>query len=131
MPMTEKDSFSNVTTAEFGGSRSIDVDGAAWAWRERKISRETLGRLGVVCGTEYFGDAKQKLPCFKFPYEDGGWKARAFPGKHFTSKPGLDVTFWGLRDVLNGSLKSVDIVGGGFARCALVESGISPPSVLA
>ena len=126
-----KDSSSRVITAAFGGMRRIDDAAAAWVLQERKISRETLERLGVGCGTAFFPDARQQLPCIMFPYEEGTWKARAYPAKAFTSKTGLHVTFWGLRDVLNGPLDRVYVVEGEFDRCALVEAGIDPARVLA
>lgn len=129
--MTAKGSSSNVITARFQDMQRLDDAAAAWCLQERKISRETLERLGVGCGTAYFGDVKQQLRCVMFPYEEGTWKARAYPTKAFTSKVGMEVTFWGLREVLNGPLDRIYVVEGEFDRCALVEAGISPDRVLA
>lgn len=126
-----KGSSSNVTIATFGGMQRINDAAAAWCLQERKISRETLERLGVGCGTAYFGEVRQQLACIMFPYEEGTWKARAMAQKAFTSKTGMEVTFWGLRDVLNGPLDRVYIVEGEFDRCALVEAGVEPNRVLA
>src|SRR5258706_10104099 len=110
--MTDKPSSSNVFTAAFGGMRRIDDAAAAWASKNRGISRETLERLNVGCGTVYFSEAEKQLPCVLFPYDGGGWKARSYPDKHFTSMKDMKVTFWGLRDVLNGPMERVYVVEG-------------------
>lgn len=129
--MKAKGSSSNVITAAFGGMQRIDEEAAGWVKRERKIGRETLERLNVGCGTVWFGDIRKNLRAIMFPYDCGGFKARAMDEKAFTSKPGMAVTFWGLSDVLNGSLDTVYIVEGEFDRCALVEAGIAADRVLA
>lgn len=126
----DKGSSSNVFIAQFGGMQRIDDEAAEWALKERRISRRTLERLSVGCGTEYFGEVRQQLRCIKFPYEEG-WKARAMSTKAFTAKVGTEVTFWGLRDVLNGPMTRVYIVEGELDRCALVEADVKPDSVLA
>ncbi len=129
--MKDRGSSSTVITAAFGGMRRIDDAASEWVLKNRNISRETLERLNVGCGTAFFGDAGKQLPCVMFPYDGGGWKARSYPDKYFTSQKDMKVTFWGLRDVLNGPLDRVYIVEGEFDRCALVEAGISPDRVLA
>lgn len=129
--MKKKRSSSHATTAGFEDTPKIGEEAAAWALRERSISRATLERLNVGSGTEFFGEVRSELDCIKFYYDDGGFKARAMGQKAFTSQSGMKANFWGLADVLSGALGAIYIVEGEFDRCALVEAGIPPDHVLA
>jgi twinkle protein len=121
-----KDPSSNVV-----GMQAMDDRTATWVQKERSISRETLDRLGVGSGTAFFPELQTNSPAVFFPYEDGGWKARAISEKGFVSRTGTEATFWGLRDVLNGPMDTVYIVEGEFDRCAMVEAGVKPNCILA
>ena len=126
-------SSSTATTAETSADllRHPRVVVGEWAERERKISVETLGKLHVASGTEYFGELQRKADCMKFIYPDGKWKARAVPEKAFTSQKGLTPSFWNLDAVLAGNAKRVYITEGELDACALVEVGIPADAVLA
>ena len=100
-----------------------------WAATERKISRETLGKLDVGCDTIWFPDADKKLPAIKFKYP-GGWKARAFPEKHFVSNKGFELSLWNLDRVLAARPNRVFITEGELDAIALVEAGVPPTEVL-
>jgi twinkle protein len=102
------------------------ISDAVVAWfRERGISVETLNRAQVASGT-----LKGKSYIF-YDYGDNGWKARTFPEKEFTAKPGFKPDFWGLPEVLAANPDLVFIVEGENDRLALIEAGISPYQILA
>lgn len=111
--------------AEPSGTRLSD-EAVAWA-KGRGISRPTLERLGVASGTAFFPDLNRKAPALFFPYPDG-WKARAFPEKSFVASKGLKMSFWGQTEAI-GSEK-IFITEGELDRCAMVEAGCDPRSVI-
>lgn len=103
---------------------------AAWAQTDRKISRATLERLGVVSGTAvFFPELGRKSDAVVFRYREG-WKARAVPDKAFVASKGLKMSFWGEDDVLQNKAETVYVVEGELDRCALVEAGLSPGEVM-
>lgn len=102
---------------------------AAWVQTERKIGRATLERLNVGSGTTWFPDADARLPAIFFRYAEG-WKARAFPEKHFVAGKGFKLAFWNLERVLAASPATVFIAEGEFDAVALAEAGISIDSLL-
>lgn len=110
--------------------RKISDDALTWLQNIRHISRETLAKLPVASGMAWFGELERRSPAVFFGYP-GGWKARAYPEKAFTSKPGGSFTFWNIEAVLNGPLEQVFITEGELDACALVEAGIPVDSVLA
>jgi twinkle protein len=116
------------TMAENSSTR-LSAEAAAWAQSERHLSRATLERLGVASGTAWFPDAGAKLSAIYFRYSDG-WKARAFPDKHFVAGKGFKLAFWNLGRVLRAAPATVFIAEGEFDVCALVEAGISEDAVL-
>lgn len=103
--------------------------GTLWARDKRRLSAETLDRLNVAFGTTFFPDAgaKHNAVFFKYP---NGWKARAFPEKHFVAGKGFKLAFWNLERVIKANPADVFIVEGELDACALVESGISQDQVL-
>lgn len=111
------------------GSSQISDAAAAWVLRERKISRSTLERLTVGSGTVFFPDAGEKLPAIFFRYPDG-WKARAFPEKHFVAGKGFKLSFWNIEAVIAANPQTVFITEGEFDALALVEAGIPADRVL-
>lgn len=106
----------------------ISADAVEWA-KSRTISAETLALLGVGSGTAFFPDAGKKLPAIYFKYPDG-WKARAYPEKHFVASKGFKLSFWNIERVLKASPEEVYIVEGELDACALVEAGIPVDRVL-
>jgi twinkle protein len=118
------------STAGIVGSRAeppkISAEAVAWA-KGRGISAETLGALGVGSGTAFFPDAGAKQPALFFRYAEG-WKARAFPEKHFVASKGFKLAFWNLENVIGS--KEVFIVEGELDACALVEAGVPANRVL-
>lgn len=119
-------------TADGQGAASIArlSDAAAqWALDERRISRGTLERLGVGSGTAFFPDAGAKHPALFFRFQEG-WKARSYPEKHFVAGKGFKLAFWNLDRVLAASPAEIYIAEGELDALALVESGVSPDSVL-
>lgn len=125
-----KDSSSSATIVDFPGTqRTLSPGAIEWLQSERRISPETLAKLPVASGTAYFQELKRKSDAIFFKYEDG-WKARAFPEKDFTAKPGTTAAFWNLANVLEASPEEVYIVEGEMDVCALVESGLDANSIL-
>lgn len=122
--------FSNagIAAGTAASSRTIAPEAVAWA-QERGISEQTLAQLGVASGTVFFPDAEQKLPAVFFPYPTG-WKARAYPDKHFVSSKGFQIAFWNLEPVLAANAKEVFITEGEMDACALVEAGVPSDRVL-
>ncbi|HMH99600.1 MAG TPA: DnaB-like helicase C-terminal domain-containing protein [Bradyrhizobium sp.] len=86
-------------------------------------------QLDVGSGTAFFPDVSEKLPAVFFRYAEG-WKARAYPDKHFVSGGGFKRSFWNLDRVLRGGSEVVYIVEGELDACALVEAGIPVSQVL-
>lgn len=111
-----------------GSSPKLSETAAAWA-AGRKISTETLALLGVASGTAFFPDAGAKSEALFFKYPEG-WKARAFPEKHFVAGKGFKLAFWNIDRVLAGRAGEVFIVEGELDACALVEAGVPPDRVL-
>lgn len=111
------------------GPRRLSERAAAWVGRQRRLSPGTLEQLGVGSGTTFFPDAGQKLEAIFFEYAEG-WKARAFPEKHFVAGKGFKLSFWNLEQVLRANPKRVFITEGEFDACALVEAGIPATEVL-
>lgn len=122
--MTEHVSIAG-TAASPAPSR-LGGDAIAWA-AKRGISRQTLERMGVVSGMEFFPDAGKKLPAVCFRYR-GGWKARSYPDKHFVAGKGFKLDFWNIERVLGS--ETVFIVEGEMDALALIESGIPIEQVL-
>jgi twinkle protein len=127
----EPGSSSNVITAHFADMpRPLSDAAVAWC-ATRKISRETLVKLGVASGTAYFpAELKARSEAVFFRYDDG-WKAHAFPAKDFVQKTGTKPAFWNLDTVLSGSKDTVYIVEGELDVCAMVESGFGVDEVIA
>ena len=132
-----RDSSGSATTADGRAASSLttlDAEAAAWAARARGLSRATLDRLGVVSGTVFFPDAERELSAVAFPYSwqgaPTGWKARAYPDKHFVSKSGGKYSFWNVDPVLAANPATVYITEGELDACALVEAGVPAEQVL-
>ena len=117
------------TVANTVQSLRISPEAVAWFATSRGISAPTLAQLDVASDTVWFPDADRKLPAIKFPFA-GGWKARAFPEKHFVAEKGFKLSFWNLERVLAAKTKIVFIVEGECDACALVEAGIPANAVL-
>jgi twinkle protein len=127
---TAMESCSTAGIVDITAARSSLSDLAAeWVRVSRKISRGTLERMGVASGTTFFRDAGDKQQAIFFKYPDG-WKARAFPEKFFTSSKGFKLAFWNIEQVIQANPKRVYITEGEFDALSLVESGVSPSSVL-
>lgn len=126
--MATKQNGSATTAAGPVGLR-LSETAAAWAERERRISRATLERLGVASGMAYFPDLERKAEALFFRYAEG-WKARAYPEKSFVAGKGTKLAFWGIDDVLASVPQRVLICEGELDRCAIVESGMPPNQVL-
>jgi twinkle protein len=116
----------DITAARQSGISDL---AAEWVRITRKISLGTLERLGVASGTTFFPDAGDKLKAIFFRYPDG-WKARAFPEKHFVASKGFKLSFWNIEQVLQANPRRVYITEGEFDALALVEAGIAPGQVL-
>src|SRR5689334_7001239 len=78
---------------------------------QRKISMATLGRLGVVSGTEFFPELKRESEALRFVYP-GGWKARAVPDKAFIAGKGFKLSFWNIDAVLKAGSPVVYVTEG-------------------
>jgi twinkle protein len=111
-------------------SSLIKPDALAWLESKRGLSPATLAQMDVASGTAYFPDAEAKKPAIFFKYGDG-WKARAWPDKHFVSGGGFKRSFWNLERVLQGKSDTVFIVEGELDACSLVEARIPVSQVLA
>lgn len=111
-----------------GGAVEISTSAREWA-ESRKLSAETLALLGVASGTVFFPDAGKKLQALFFKYEKG-WKARAYPEKHFVTEKGFELAFWNLSRVLQSNPGEVYITEGELDACALVEAGVPADRVL-
>jgi twinkle protein len=96
---------------------------------QRKISMQTLARLNVESGTEFFPGLSAKSEALRFWYADG-WKARAVPEKAFVAGKGFKLSFWNLKAVLADLPETVFITEGEMDACALVEAGIGVNQVL-
>lgn len=101
----------------------VKSEGLAW-FASRGISPATLELAPVGQGT-----LKGRDYIF-YDYGDNGWKARTFPDKEFTAKPGFKPDFWGLPEVLEANPDLVFIVEGENDRLALIEAGIPPYQTL-
>lgn len=119
---------STAGTATGAAASRLSSEAVAWA-SDRKISAETLALLRVVSGTVFFPDAGTKCPALVFRYPSG-WKARAFPEKHFVSSKGFEIAFWNLEAVLKAAPGDVYITEGELDACALVEAGVPVDRVL-
>lgn len=121
------------TAAKQGLLRPLDEKTEKWALR-RRITRGTLERLGVGSGTVKFPELNGYFEAIIFRYSSSTWKARSLDKKGFVSKAGMQVSFWGLEDVLKGIERDPEapiyIVEGEMDRCALVECGIDRSQVL-
>jgi len=95
----------------------------------RKLSAQTLERMGVAFGTVFFPELNRKSEGVFFKYAEG-WKARAVPEKAFVAGKGFKPSFWNLEAVLRASPSTVFITEGELDACALVEAGISQDQVL-
>lgn len=127
--LMERNTTAGTAAGQAGSSTKISDAATAWAKSARKISEATLGLLGVESATVFFPDAGDKLDALVFHYPDG-WKARAFPAKHFVAGKGFKLSFWNIERVLRALPAKVYIVEGELDACALVEAGISPDWVL-
>lgn len=96
---------------------------------KRRLSVQTLERLGVASGTAFFPELGRKSEGVFFKYAEG-WKARAVPEKAFIAGKGFKLSFWNLEAVLRASPSTVFITEGELDACALVEAGISRDQVL-
>lgn len=119
----------NGTAGTAGGKAESSTDPIAWAAMDRGISAQTLGKLNVVAGTEFFPDLQRRSAALIFRYREG-WKARAVPDKSFVAGGGFKGTFWNLERVLKANPERVFITEGEMDACALVEAGISEGEVL-
>src|SRR5437764_4397941 len=108
----------------------ISQAAAAWAATVRRISWETLARLGVASGTVFFPGLGRKSEALFFRYRTG-WKARAFPEKAFVAGGGFVQSFWNEPAVLAANPRTVFITEGEMDAAALVEAGIRGDQVLA
>lgn len=126
--LMELNSTAGTVDGQAGHSPKLSDAAAAWAG-QRKISRETLVLLGVASGTAFFPDAGAKHEALFFKYPEG-WKARAFPEKHFVAGKGFKLSFWNIARVLAAKPNDVFIVEGELDACALVEAGVPPDRVL-
>lgn len=117
-----------ITVGTAAGPARCSPEAIAWA-ETRGLSRLTLEAMPVASGTTFFPDAKQKLPALFFKYGKG-WKARAFPKKHFVSGGGFTAEFWNLPRVLADVPGRVFITEGEMDALALVEAGVDPGQVL-
>lgn len=102
---------------------------ADWATNERKLSRQTLGLLGVASGVEFFPDLGRRSDAIVFGFAQGR-KARAVPDKSFVAGGGFKLSFWNLERVLKANPDEVYITEGELDACALVEAGVPPDRVL-
>lgn len=107
----------------------LDAAAIAWAQTARRISRETLERLGVGSGTAFFPGLERKAEAIFFRYAEG-WKARAIEGKEFVAGKGFKLAFWNLQAMLQAKPSRVYLTEGELDACALVEAGIPVSAVL-
>lgn len=131
---TARESSGTVGIAAFTGASisragGVSEPAALWAQRVRHLSRSTLEALPVASDTVFFPDASERLPAIVFKYPQG-WKARAYPGKHFVAGKGLKLAFWNIEAVIAANPSVVCITEGELDALALVEAGIPPSSVL-
>jgi twinkle protein len=112
------------------GMGRISLKAGKWLRESRGISPETLAKMPVDSGTEFFPECGEKLPCIRFLYPQG-WKARSYPDKHHVSGGDLHREFWNLAAVLKANPERVYIVEGEPDALALVEVGIPSSQVLA
>jgi twinkle protein len=124
---TETESFGIVGTVA-GQTVRLSEAGVTFA-ADRRISRQTLERMGVASGTAFFPELQRKSEAVFFRYLEG-WKARAVPDKAFVAGKGFKLSFWNLEVVLRANPSTVYITEGEFDACALVEAGISHEQVL-
>ena len=106
----------------------MSQEAVAWA-ATRKLSPNTLTKLGVKSGATFFPELNRKSEGVFFRYADG-WKARAVPDKAFIAGKGFKLSFWNLENVLRAAPSTVYITEGELDACALVEAGISQDQVL-
>jgi twinkle protein len=111
-----------------GQAPRLSTGAIAWA-AGRKLSAETLALLGVGSGMAFFPDAGLKLDALFFKYPEG-WKARAYPEKHFVAGKGFKLSFWNIDRVLAANPTEVYVTEGELDACALVEAGVPPDRVL-
>lgn len=117
-------------TVGTAGSPPAGLSAAAQAFAAgRKLSVQTLGRLGVASGMAFFPELQRKSEALFFKFS-AGWKARAVPEKAFVSGGGFKLAFWNLETVLRSGAMTVYITEGECDACALVEAGISHEQVL-
>lgn len=117
-------------TAGTAGGQTARLSEAGIAFAaSRRISRQTLERLGVASGTAFFPDLRRKSEGLFFRYLEG-WKARAIPDKAFVAGGGFKLSFWNLEAVLRTKPPTVYITEGELDACALVEAGIPYTQVL-
>jgi twinkle protein len=117
-------------TAGIAAGPGANFTPEAWAGAIRGISPETLARMPVESGTEFFPELGRESKALVFRYPTG-WKARAIPDKAFVSGKGFKASFWNLDAVLGSSTKArVFITEGELDALALVEAGISREQVL-
>jgi twinkle protein len=114
----------NSTAGTAGGPAGSlpKITPGAIKWAEgRKLSAETLALLGVGSGTAFFPDAGTKLDAMFFKYPDG-WKARAYPEKHFVAGKGFKLSFWNIDRVLAANPER-SLCHRGRARCVRARGG--------
>lgn len=103
-----------------------------YADAKRRISRETLERLGVASGTAFFPTLGRSSEAVFFPYVVGGervnWKAASFPDKAFTSQKGGKLAFFNLDRVIGS--ETIYITEGEWDAASLVEAGIPETQVI-
>lgn len=132
--MTVQHSTAGIVTGAEPYSGALSVEAEIFARDVRRISRETLERLGAGSGTVFFPRLERRSATIVWPYRRGGevinWKAAAFPEKAFTSKKGGELAFFNLDVVLAGSAQAVFITEGEWDAAALVEAGIPADAVL-
>ncbi len=109
-------------------STTISTEAVAWA-KTRRLSRETLERLGVASGTAFYPELGRKSEGLFFRYPDG-WKSRSIPEKAFVAGKGFKLSFWNIDRVIAAAPARVYIVEGELDVLALVEAGVSPDAVL-
>ena len=111
----------------------LSENAITWA-KERGLSASTLERLGVGSGMVSMPPDGVKCEVIAFPYRRGAdvvnAKYRTLAGKSFKQREGGEKRFWGLDAVLAGKAEKIYIVEGEPDRCAMVEAGFPPGSVL-
>lgn len=105
----------------------ISRPGAEYA-RSRGIHPETLERLGVVSGTEFFPELKRTSDCLIFPYTVDGkhvsWKGIAFPDKGFIGQKGGKQAFFNFDKIVAAAPGDIFLTEGELDAASIIEAGV-------